>query len=122
MHKDIDWEVEQDQIRDYCNNHELVRPNINWLWLIIVIISYLLVSILLIVVSFLLTDNLYIWTIDICLLFPLLFYGNILGVAFIEIYQRYASESSRRQCSCKPSCSEYAILAFKKYYWMKALF
>ena len=36
-------------------------------------------------------------------------------IGAIRLYQRYAPESVRRRCLFKPTCSEYAILAIKKY-------
>ena len=111
----------EQQRKEYCNNHILVRPKINWLQFAIFVTTYFMISAMLIILSVLLTDHLFIWVVDICLILPLLVFGNYFGVLFIELYQRYAPEQIRRQCSCKPSCSEYAILAFRKYYWMKAL-
>lgn len=34
---------------------------------------------------------------------------------FIRIYQKYAKSETRLRCCYTPSCSEYAILALKKY-------
>lgn len=34
---------------------------------------------------------------------------------FIRVYQRYAKSETRLRCCYTPSCSEYAILALKKY-------
>ena len=34
---------------------------------------------------------------------------------FIRLYQRYAKPETRLRCCYTPSCSEYAILALKKY-------
>lgn len=34
---------------------------------------------------------------------------------FVKLYQRYAKSETRLRCCMTPSCSEYAILAFKKY-------
>lgn len=34
---------------------------------------------------------------------------------FVKVYQRYAKSETRLRCCMTPSCSEYAILAFKKY-------
>ena len=34
---------------------------------------------------------------------------------FIRVYQRYAKSETRLRCWYTPSCSEYAILALKKY-------
>ena len=34
---------------------------------------------------------------------------------FVRIYQRYAKSETRLRCKFTPSCSDYAILALKKY-------
>ena len=34
---------------------------------------------------------------------------------FVRVYQHYAKSETRLRCCMTPSCSEYAILAFKKY-------
>ena len=39
----------------------------------------------------------------------------------IKCYQHYASETVRRSCLCKPTCSEYAIMVIKRYCLIKAL-
>ncbi|MBW4867019.1 membrane protein insertion efficiency factor YidD [Prevotella salivae] len=114
--------AELQQVKEYCYNHKLVRPKINWPKFILVVTSYFMLSALLVTASVLLTGHLFLWVVDVSLVLPLLAYGNVLGIVLIEIYQRYASERVRRQCSCQPSCSEYATLAFRKYYWMKALY
>lgn len=36
-------------------------------------------------------------------------------IGCIKLYQHYAPEQIRRRCLFKPTCSEYAILAIKKY-------
>jgi putative component of membrane protein insertase Oxa1/YidC/SpoIIIJ protein YidD len=36
-------------------------------------------------------------------------------IGIVELYQHYASEDVRRRCLFKPTCSEYTILALKKY-------
>jgi putative component of membrane protein insertase Oxa1/YidC/SpoIIIJ protein YidD len=36
-------------------------------------------------------------------------------VTVVELYQHYAPEEVRRRCTLMPSCSEYAILALRKY-------
>lgn len=36
-------------------------------------------------------------------------------IGCIKLYQHYAPEEIRRRCLFKPTCSEYAILAIKKY-------
>lgn len=37
------------------------------------------------------------------------------SILMIQLYQRYASASTRLRCRCIPSCSQYALIAFKKY-------
>lgn len=37
------------------------------------------------------------------------------AIGMIKLYQHYAPEEIRRRCLFKPTCSEYAILAIKKY-------
>ena len=44
-----------------------------------------------------------------------IFCSQIIAVWIIKIYQRYASAQTRLRCCYIPSCSEYAILAIKKY-------
>lgn len=39
----------------------------------------------------------------------------------VKCYQHYASENVRRSCLCKPTCSEYAILAIKNHCLIKAV-
>lgn len=41
---------------------------------------------------------------------------------FIELYQHYASEKTRRKCICMPSCSVYALMVLRKYNIFKALY
>ena len=52
------------------------------------------------------------WKIQLLVLLLTLKYIFIL---FIRIYQRYAKSETRLRCCYTPSCSEYAILALKKY-------
>lgn len=48
-------------------------------------------------------------------------YLCFLGIKVVECYQHYSKEETRRRCLCVPSCSEYAILCFKKYTFIYAL-
>lgn len=38
-----------------------------------------------------------------------------LAIDCVELYQRYAPEDVRRRCMLMPTCSTFAILAFRKY-------
>ncbi|MBQ9805334.1 MAG: membrane protein insertion efficiency factor YidD [Clostridia bacterium] len=44
-----------------------------------------------------------------------------MGIKLVECYQHYTSEEVRRRCLCVPSCSEYAIACFKKYWFIQAI-
>ena len=53
--------------------------------------------------------------------FMLFVFAKQLLILCIKCYQHYASENIRRSCLCKPTCSEYAICAIKKYCLIKAI-
>ena len=42
-------------------------------------------------------------------------------IGLVRLYQHYAPEEMRRKCLCKPTCSEYVILAVEKYGLIKGL-
>ena len=57
-----------------------------------------------------------------CVLYCVLFFTIMVllslkraAIGAIHLYQHYAHESVRRRCLFKPTCSEYTILAIKKY-------
>lgn len=45
----------------------------------------------------------------------LLLFSRFILIKLIELYQHYAPEEVRRKCMLKPTCSEYAIIAIRKY-------
>lgn len=51
----------------------------------------------------------------ITLLLTLVLTLRYIMIWFIRVYQRYAKSETRLRCCYTPSCSEYAILALKKY-------
>lgn len=113
-------QTEADRIRHYCRHHKLSRPRINWPLIATAILTtegilYILIRRLTSSAgSFFLLEEAFHGSI-------VLLCGNAILRLLVQIYQRYAPESLRRQCRCQPSCSEYALLALKKYYWPKAL-
>lgn len=44
-----------------------------------------------------------------------------LAIFFIKVYQKYFRKSHNRICIYTPTCSDYAILAVKKYGFYKGL-
>jgi putative component of membrane protein insertase Oxa1/YidC/SpoIIIJ protein YidD len=49
-------------------------------------------------------------------------YAKKLLITAVELYQHYAPEDVRRRCILMPTCSEYAILALRKYNVIKGLY
>lgn len=116
----MDFRTDADSIRYYCRHHELSRPNINWFLIVFVIIAFeLLVYACL---SWLpLSASSFLLLAETVHIVAFLIFGRVILQMVVKIYQRYAPESLRRQCTCLPTCSEYALLALRKYAWPKAL-
>ena len=116
----MDLRTDADSIRYYCRHHELNRPHINWFPIVSVVVVFeLLIYVCLgwlplsASSSLLLAESVHI--------IVFLIYGRSILRLIVQIYQRYAPESLRRQCTCQPTCSEYALLVLQKYSWPKAL-
>lgn len=108
---------EQKRLEEYQQRRELKRPKttksavvlhcvlllmlLSAVWVLLVFFDYSLWLKLLFSVSY------------IVIVFET--YGRFLAIKMVECYQHYASEEKRRSCKCIPSCSEYAIICFKKY-------
>ena len=117
---------EQEALINYCINREIIRPKTN----IITVIKYLIVlevTTLLIVLGtakllvFVGFDYIFSLLHFLTTVILIILFLKRISILFIELYQHYASEEKRRKCTLRPSCSEYAILALKKYWILKAL-
>lgn len=112
--------TDTDSIRDYCKHHELSRPSINWGGAILAFMLF--EAIVFVFISTLsLSANSFFFFEEAAHIVALILGGRLILRFIVKIYQRYAPESLRRQCTCKPTCSEYALLVLQKYYWPKAL-
>ncbi len=118
---------EQEAVMKYCINRELVRPKTN----IVTALKYLLIiEILIIALSYSFVYMLHWFGISLSYstVYSITSVGIIcaslkkISILSIELYQHYASEQTRRKCTLKPSCSEYSIMALKKYGVIKALY
>ena len=112
---------EQEFVKQYVLERPLCRPSITYkkvaLWIVIIIsvsigFSILSHKLLLYVLGFFLPSILY-YIIFFLIEFLLLL--KPIAITAIRLYQHYAPEKIRRRCLLKPTCSEYAILAIKKY-------
>lgn len=112
---------EQKEAREYCLFRPLERPKLKWSKVLGILIG---VEILVSSLSYALS----LWRGTF-----LIYYipGNLLCfistgkqilIGIVKLYQRYAPEETRRKCLYKPTCSEYAILALKKYGLVKGLY
>lgn len=116
----MDSWTEKDSVRYYCRHHKLSRPNINWFLIISVIIAFEL-PLYVCFCCLPLSTSSFLLIADAVHIIAFLFFGRTILLLIVKTYQRYAPESLRRQCTCQPTCSEYAILALQKYAWPKAL-
>lgn len=120
--------AEEKEVRQYCLQRPLQRPLTNWgsaLCQVAVYVSVSVITFLLLryITRFLKWDLMESPTsIAWILLLIVLLDGRRIGVLLVRLYQHYASESMRRRCVCKPTCSEYALLALDKYCWPRALY
>jgi len=92
---------------DIEKRRALVRPEINYM----VVVFNILIPVL---VCFTICW----WSVSYALVgLGLYFLIRLRGVLifFIHVYQRYASDDIRVSCVFEPTCSEYMILALKKY-------
>lgn len=119
----IEHHYKQIDLFYYQNQRELSRPKTtlaNVLFWLLCYVSLIFVCIILNITikqplyyELPISIAVYVLTIEIVL--------RIVCIKIIECYQHYAKESTRRKCLCVPSCSEYAILCFRKYEFIYAL-
>ena len=124
---EISNQTEEDVVRDYCCNRQLIAPETNIISLIVLILLLELMSIIAALATYYVLN----WF-DISFSFKILHLVLSLTVfclcfkkvciSAVEVYQHYATEETRRRCTLMPSCSEYTLLALKKYNVFKALY
>ena len=118
--KQEEWEM----VRVYCLERPLDRPKTNIKTAILVVTLFLVTvsGISFAAIHFFSYLGLHSYSIASVVLisfacfvlcFLLLLKRAIIGT--VKLYQHYAPETMRRKCILKPSCSEYMILALKKY-------
>lgn len=119
----IDKHHEQIDLFYYQNRRAIPRPKTNLLVVLLCILTYVLTIISCVTLNFAIKQPIY-FEIPV----SVIVYSSIsevllriIGIKIVECYQHYAKEETRRRCLCVPSCSEYAILCFKKYELVYAL-
>ncbi len=101
---------------------KLKRPKINYFLAITYIISHLILAYFITVLTaVILNENhIAVWIFGLkyfafTALLLFIFTLRFSCIWFVKLYQRYAKAETRLRCHMTPSCSAYAILAFKKY-------
>jgi putative component of membrane protein insertase Oxa1/YidC/SpoIIIJ protein YidD len=120
LSKEIPSQSEQDMAREYCLNHKLERPKtdiktfLKWVLFIEIAVVALMFAFYFLLAGFGISFSLkilYVWA-ETVVAFVCL---KKVCILMIELYQHYAPEKVRRKCMLMPSCSEYALLALRKY-------
>lgn len=109
-------------VYDYCNIRPLERPDITVVkavrkWLMISLAEMLLsIGIAYLLMHFGCMFFNATWkTFLVLLLFFNIIVSRFFFIDCVMLYQHYAPEETRRRCLLKPTCSEYAIIALRKY-------
>ncbi|MBQ0046486.1 MAG: membrane protein insertion efficiency factor YidD [Prevotellaceae bacterium] len=113
--------IDEGKIRDYCQHHELQRPDLNIKKMLVIVVLVMSIMCIVSYSLYLLAGFSFFLCLDVLLCTVTICYGSDILRFLVKCYQHYATENIRRQCSCMPSCSEYALLALDKYIWPKAL-
>lgn len=101
----------------------LIRPRIRWGR---VLLAVLLPALFLVALGFLFA-RLHIgwgWSLGVILSLSFLYLAVMAKravICLVQIYQRYAPASVRNKCRFEPSCSQYMILAIRKYGLLKGV-
>ncbi|MDR0313188.1 MAG: membrane protein insertion efficiency factor YidD [Treponema sp.] len=115
--------IEEKEIaRDYVLKRKLIRPKTNILSAVIFSSFLLLVSFIMSIIVKLVFVHIPFTFVFLFALFLMMFiFLKKIIIGTVEIYQHYMPEQFRRRCLCMPTCSEYMILAVKKYGALKGM-
>ena len=125
-------EVNNNKIPHYVNDpvinrltapeNKLVRPKINYIRTTLSVLVFFTTSLLIaFVITTISQKSLLVPLVLMSRYFFIIFFVlfmlclRFIIVWFILLYQRYAKSETRLRCCFIPSCSEYAVLAIKKY-------
>ena len=127
----IPTEWEQDVAEIYVNTRNIYRPNTNirkallfvLLFVMVMCVTVLLVHYVLLTALLMYVQDFYnlfpfLSTIKICgfaILGELLFCFKYAIIGTVKLYQHYAPDEIRRRCLFMPTCSEYTIMAVRKF-------
>lgn len=109
--------------RSLAYNRKIVRPQINWLRIVVCSLVPIVASVVLLKIFMYLKLSVVLSVVLTGLLLLLYMFINLkkIIICVVRIYQRLAPEAIRRKCRFEPSCSQYMILAIEKYGLWKGL-
>lgn len=101
---------------------KLYRPDINFIKAILYVVLHIVVAFFVALIWFFVSQQSmsksilqFLYRMLIIFIFTNLLTLRFTFIWFVRVYQKYAKSETRLRCCMIPSCSEYAILAFKKY-------
>ena len=113
---------EQKLLENYQKDRRLPRPKTNILIVFLALLLYIVIITVACLLFYRMQNLLLKFTLGTLFVFTFSdIYLRFLGIKLVECYQHYAKEETRRRCLCVPSCSEYAILCFKRYEFIHSL-
>lgn len=102
---------------------KIKRPDINVKKTILKIFGVILLEVILLIIGIYNFEKIYIFVLMLILILAIIMVTskNII-INMILLYQRLASEELRESCLFEPTCSEYMILAIRKYGTIKGVY
>lgn len=126
--EEMPTQLEQDIAAAYCLFRPLNRPKTNWITAVLYVVLLIFISVVISTILCLVLKTVGILSIDelkntkTLITIYILVFGVIVLltlrvslIGLVHLYQHYAPEWMRRRCMCMPTCSEYMILAIRKY-------
>ena len=116
------------EAKNYVLNKALIRPKTTILSPVLLLVVTISLGAITTGLLLLVIENCF--EVDIKRFYFIMFAGGFVAalvvarkflILCVKCDQHYASEEIRRNCVCKPTCSEYAIIVLKKYNLFKAL-
>jgi putative component of membrane protein insertase Oxa1/YidC/SpoIIIJ protein YidD len=121
--QNIPSESEQNEAWEYVCKRDLIRPNTNIIKVLKYTILFICIDLVCTFVASLILQNFNVILLFLGFtIFGLVIFSKKIIIGLVHLYQHYAPERIRRKCIFKPTCSEYMILALKKYGLIRGLY
>ena len=115
MAEEFPSQEEQDTAWEYCYKRPLYRPRISAWSITVKTLVLIAISLCLAFIVCRFTGISFVIALVSFIIAGVFLYAKKIVIGMIELYQHFAPEYIRRRCLLMPTCSEYMILAVKKY-------